>query len=313
MSKTERSPFNSPLTSLGWLNVYGNFKFVPQHVKAVGEIVTMRGGLENLELNGLSEIIAGGDVVSSTNSISKPGFPTLKRHATSISTIRAWAVSPPRPLIQTQAAAFGRLQEYGITDSMLHVFDSIGALSLAIEYHLQGKPMELGLGAIHRTRTAVQQKLLSLPASEELNSVPSSSPKPNIYECCRLTALIFGVAVVYPVPNSHIVFEKLVQRLKVAITLLDIKAFGIDLSGVLLWMVVLGGIAAFDTPERSWFASQLAFIVRRLDIEEWVEMENILETFLWLESACDQGGRLLWDEALAASYTGPLGSNPEVD
>jgi len=53
-----RNPFNSPLRTLGWLNVYGNFKFVPQHVKAVGEIVTMRGGLENLKLNGLAEIIA---------------------------------------------------------------------------------------------------------------------------------------------------------------------------------------------------------------------------------------------------------------
>jgi hypothetical protein len=57
--KGSRSPFNSPLRSLGWLNVYGHFKFVPQHVKAVGEIVSMRGGLETLELNGLAEIIAG--------------------------------------------------------------------------------------------------------------------------------------------------------------------------------------------------------------------------------------------------------------
>jgi Fungal specific transcription factor domain len=231
----------------------------------------------------------------------------LKKHAASLSTARVWAISPPRPLIQTQAAAFWRLEEYGITDSMLHAFDSIGAFTLAIDYHIRGKPCGLGLGAIYTARTAVQQRLLLLPASEELDIPPSSSTKPNIYECCRLAALIYGVAVVYPIPNSYLVFEQLVQRLKTAIEVLDIKKFGIDLSGVLLWMVVLGGIAALDTPERSWFVSQLAFIVRTLDIEKWVEIENILETFLWLESACSEGGQLLWNEALLVSYSVPLG------
>jgi hypothetical protein len=56
--KGKRNPFNSPLQSLGWLNVYGNFKFVPQHTKAVADIIIMRGGLETLELHGLAEIIA---------------------------------------------------------------------------------------------------------------------------------------------------------------------------------------------------------------------------------------------------------------
>jgi hypothetical protein len=56
--KGRRNPFNSPLQSLGWLNVYGNFKFVPQHTKAVADIVTMRGGLETIELHGLADIIA---------------------------------------------------------------------------------------------------------------------------------------------------------------------------------------------------------------------------------------------------------------
>jgi hypothetical protein len=55
--KGMRNPFNSPLQSLGWLNVYGNFKFVPQHTKAVADIVTMRGGLETIELHGLADII----------------------------------------------------------------------------------------------------------------------------------------------------------------------------------------------------------------------------------------------------------------
>jgi len=56
--KGRQNPFNSPLQSLGWLNVYGNFKFVPQHTKAVGDIIVMRGGLETIKLHGLAEIVA---------------------------------------------------------------------------------------------------------------------------------------------------------------------------------------------------------------------------------------------------------------
>jgi hypothetical protein len=59
MTKRGRwNPFNSPLQNLGWLNVYGNFKFVPQHTKAVADIITMRGGLETIKLHGLADIIA---------------------------------------------------------------------------------------------------------------------------------------------------------------------------------------------------------------------------------------------------------------
>jgi hypothetical protein len=57
--KGNSSPFNSPLRSLRWLNMFGNHKPVPQHAKAVGDIIKIRGGLETLELYGLAEIIVG--------------------------------------------------------------------------------------------------------------------------------------------------------------------------------------------------------------------------------------------------------------
>jgi hypothetical protein len=252
-------------------------------------------------------IVARGDIISSTNSLAKPRFPPLRIHTVSIANLKAWAISPPRPAIQIQASAFQSLKDYGITESMLQVLDSIGGFTLAVGHYLQGKPFGLKLGEIAGARTAVQQRLLLLQTAEELN-IPSSSskPKPNIYECCRLTALIYSVGVVLPVPNSHSVLQELVRRLMKAIGVLDIRTFGVELGGVLLWMLVLGGIAALDTPERHWFASQLAWIVRRLDIDDWEGVEDILGSFLWLDNACGQGGRLLWSEAMAASCNVPL-------
>jgi Fungal specific transcription factor domain len=175
---------------------------------------------------------------------------------------------------------------------MLEVFDSIGALTLAIDFHLEDKPFE---GVIHRTRTAIQHKLLTLPAVDELNFPEGDAETPpNVYECCRLTAMIYSVAVVYPVPNSYDLLQELVKRLKTAIEVLDV--YNRDLDGILLWILVLGGIAALDKPERPWFTSQLHLLSRRIGVADWDTVEDKLESFLWLDSACGSGGQMLWDE-----------------
>jgi hypothetical protein len=165
---------------------------------------------------------------------------------------------------------------------------------------------------------AVQHRLVSLPPDDELIIEPSSLSllELNIYECVRLTALIFGVGVVHLIPNPHNVLVGLVRRLKISIVRLDreIGDFAMELSGVLLWMLVLGGIASLDKPERPWFVSQLALMVRKLRLMDWGGVEDILESFLWLESAYGKGGQELWDEVISSSYIVPLrGSTVRVD
>jgi hypothetical protein len=199
---------------------------------------------------------------------------------------------------------------------MLQVLDSMGAFALAVGHYLQGKPFSLSSGEINRARVAVQHRLVSLPPDNEVIIEPSilSLSELNIYECVRLTALIFGVAVVHPIPNPHNVLVELVRRLKISIVGLDkeIGNFAMELSGVLLWMMVLGGIASSD--KRPWFVSQLTLIVRKLRLVDWGGVEDILESFLWLESACGKSGRELWDEVISSSYIVPLrGSTVRVD
>ena len=53
-----RSPFNSPLTSAQWLDVYGSITHIPAHTVAMRSLVCRRGGLEKIELEGLADVIA---------------------------------------------------------------------------------------------------------------------------------------------------------------------------------------------------------------------------------------------------------------
>ena len=53
-----RSPFNSPLVSAQWLDIYGSMSSVPTHAVAMRSLVRRRGGLEKIELYGLAAILS---------------------------------------------------------------------------------------------------------------------------------------------------------------------------------------------------------------------------------------------------------------
>ena len=236
------------------------------------------------------------DILNSINTASKPIFLPLQIHETYITAVRAWATSPSRKFVQKLGSKFWNLQDHGMTDAMLQLFDAMGSLTMAIDHYLKGEPDGLTLGEIARTRTAIQKRLLLLPSDEELSVMPLFSPC--LYEACRLAGLIFSIAVVFPVPKTYATLRTLSLRLKVSIEKSEIvRSRSSEVQYVLLWMLILGGVAALNKAERPWFVSQLVALVRILEID-WDGVEEIMENFLWLESACGSGGQLLWSEVM---------------
>jgi hypothetical protein len=52
------SPFQSPLRSLQWLDVYGRLKPHPVHQNGLVQLVQLKGGLKKIKLPGLAGVIA---------------------------------------------------------------------------------------------------------------------------------------------------------------------------------------------------------------------------------------------------------------
>lgn len=186
----------------------------------------------------------------------------------------------------------------------MKVLSIVGAVTMAIDYYLKGEPAGLTLGAIAKIRTAAQHRILSLPLSVELQD--SFVFSPHIYEACRTTALIYGIAVIFPISNACNLLQDLTQRLRASLTYFIMDDCGSGLSDVYLWMLVLGGIAASDGPERPWFAMQLGNFAMTYRMRDWSAVQEILKPFLWLESACGAGGRNLWMETMVEIRTKPL-------
>ena len=52
------SPFQAPLRSLQWLDIYGSVSASPVHLQGLTQLIHMRGGLEMVQLPGLGAILS---------------------------------------------------------------------------------------------------------------------------------------------------------------------------------------------------------------------------------------------------------------
>jgi hypothetical protein len=137
--------------------------------------------------------------LTAIHTFSKPICPPLRSLENYITSIKLWQTLhfPVRNI----ASAFHQFHNHGMTDPMLQVLDAMGALTLAVNHYVQDTATSVSIGQISRTRMAIQHLLLLLPGLKELELTTVSTP--NIYECCRLTAMIFGVALFGTIPNTH--------------------------------------------------------------------------------------------------------------
>jgi hypothetical protein len=87
--------------------------------------------------------------------------------------------------------------------------------------------------------------------------------------------VIFGiavVAVVAPLPNTYDMLQIYVSRLKAVVGISSLlvlqrktsnsasQKLQYHLDRFLLWVLVIGGIASLDKPERVWFVEQLKIV-----------------------------------------------------
>jgi hypothetical protein len=135
---------------------------------------------------------------------------------------------------------------------------------------------------------------MSLPTGDELEYGEVSSVC--LYESIRHAAIIYSVAVTFPLPPISGIFRKLAGKLKDILENSKLDPCWQLCPKTLLWILILGGIAASETKDRRWYVWNLATLSSAMNLTEWEDVAEEVENHLWLESACDNGGRSLWNE-----------------
>jgi hypothetical protein len=152
-------------------------------------------------------------------------------------------------------------------------------------------------------RNLIHYHLLSLPPANHL-SPDQSSP---VYEACRISALIYSVGVLFPIPAVGSPIQRLAILLQQELAGKDLfeeyASKGNEYS-LLIWILAMGSIAASNIPaERAWFVQKLAEVNRQAAISSWTQFKSLLTSILWLDCACDRAGEKLWDELKSTTFT----------
>lgn len=201
---------------------------------------------------------------------------------------------PLRPFDPHRGSNLASLLAYGLTEEALGVMVEMLNVTVLVENYVDGTLLGPDILALTCRKNHAHHRLLSLPTGAELSEF--LGPKTSFYECCRLAALMFATAVLFPMPRSTGIPQRLVTEIKQGIEATSLEAlFGGGVS-FFIWLLMLTGVAAAGLPERPWFEGRLIDLLTLEGVSRWSEVKSILASFLWMDSACDGSAMDLWDD-----------------
>lgn len=155
-------------------------------------------------------------------------------------------------------------------------------------------------------RNITLYNLMLVPSLSEMSTSFQTPAQEATYEACRLTARIFAVGVVFPIPAQNTPLHDLANQIQSLLCQPTSSPLwsSPDFRIPMLWVITLGGIAAFGAFERHFFASALSHMVRQYGIRSWAELRRILQIVVWYDMACDEAGQVLWNEAIESHSIG---------
>jgi hypothetical protein len=183
------------------------------------------------------------------------------------------------------------------------VIQQMCEFTIIVENHVQGRWTPRTFTMLIDQRNFVQHSLMSLKTKQELYDNDSVVIEP-LYECCRLAVIVYSFLVIFPIPPVAGPFEALAQQLGAEFTTVNLHDQNLSTSKLLLWVLMMGAIAAIGLPERRWFLSHIQTLSAHMGIAKWEEMKEILQLFLWLPSTSDPDGRDVYIEMQEDALSG---------
>lgn len=127
-----------------------------------------------------------------------------------------------------------------------------------------------------------------------------------LFEIVRLTLLIYNNIVVFPVPCTSDVSNRLANMLKIVLLSFIELSFpdsritpNSKHSTLLLWSFMMGGISTYIDSDRKWYQSWFLILLNsRLDLKRWASIECVLDSFLWVDFVLGEEGVKFWSETV---------------
>ncbi|KIW13140.1 hypothetical protein PV08_08327 [Exophiala spinifera] len=287
----------SPLSESQNLHVYGTGALQPAHVHAVYSLVSRKGGLQNISLEGLPDVLEVVDLCFATREGTRPQFGW--RHSTSRSDLALDLKidNTAEALFQKLGTGFPRI------DALKPIHQLVWCTRVAIvmlDQHFRNGDPPGSKPELLNARNTVQYHLLCLPVA---NLTVSAGYETLLYEVCRLGLLIISNMILFPLPPESGVAHRLAKQLRNCLIVADHASDGNIIFSkyhdLLVWAVVLGAMSSTSLSDRTWFVNRLTVMLVPLVDHHWEEIEEkILYKYLWWQYVCSQPGQRIWEESL---------------
>ncbi|PGH15848.1 hypothetical protein AJ80_05379 [Polytolypa hystricis UAMH7299] len=289
-----------PLRNLQWIEVYGGLSLNDHHISGLFALIQIKGGLSTLKLPGLAETISSSGIMLATKYLTKPRLPFLPIFkGTLTGNTPGFPTSDYLVTMNIAGEEYNQGTEVftraGLPDELVAVLKSIRDYNLVVHLHSEGLLPDLEYAVIADRRNWIQFNLVSLPPLRDYEEEFIRRHKP--YEACRLAAIIYNIMVLFPLPAGNRPFNRLAPMVKLALINSGFPESWQGSYEMLIWAVVLGGIAARNSHERAWFCTALSDMARVVQISTWGELKTILSAVIWMDFVCDMPAEELWIEA----------------
>lgn len=199
-----------------------------------------------------------------------------------------------RPFDEHRGSNLSSLLAYGLTEEGLSVMADMLNVTWLVECYVEGALVSPDILALTCRKNHVHHRLLSLPTGDEVSVLLGS--KAGFYECCRLAALMYSTAILYPMPRSTGIPQRLIAEIKKCIEQISMEVLFGGATAFFVWVLMLTGVAAAGLPERPWYEGKLVDLLTVEDVSRWSEVKKIVSSYLWMDSASDEAAMLLWDD-----------------
>lgn len=323
-------PFKPFHPAANWISLWGRSDPIEAHLQAAFALVLRLGGPKALLLPGLGYMTSLSDIFFAACHLRRPVFRDCYWDDVHILDVLpdewcrpALDICDERPPLP--GGGFADLPG-GLPPTALSVLTEVAYTDKVLaESNVKDHPTN----PVQRVRLATCQRLLSLPSWDEMEDegdppdhnaydTPSQTDYRGkshraVYEICRLTCVIYANACFFPLPPHNGWNIRLTSR---AMDLLDMANFDmwtLEIEGLYLWVLIICGMAAFDTMNRQWFENALGSYARRRSLSIDYTLGQV-RRFAWSDSVCEAGAIELWDAAMTAQQRpSPAGVNVKLE
>ncbi len=282
--------FRPPLTNLQNLQAGSSLSYRTTHREILCRLVAQKGGIAAIAIPGVAEffnmyvrvtipakfVIADRysmDLFQASLGSQRPDFDLCSSYGHFLDS----EVPVLRQKYQAALSVASHFPTAELEESFQLIVCDIRCYLDMIESYGQVRWPHVHHGTLASFRNVIQHRLLSV----------DSNPSKPLREVCRLAILLFSSVVVYPLQNRKPMLFYLDNMTKL------LKSEQHMDENFRLWLLVLGGMAADQAPLQSWYVSKLRSLVSTQP-KSWSRVRELLRGFLWLDSACGEGGLELW-------------------